>query len=930
MYDEQGQWLLITSDQHPCFMIMVSVDNSSGPAPQRKEECTLQCAFSSKEEKSSCILQSSESTQERIAGYMGEAKTLTSDTDITNLTTQVTYVIWNLFYPRSLNAKTFITLEKKVKQPEESLDRERSDYNLFERKHAEYDESNTYVLERFNTTAGNPVKKILLKLNLSDHRKLKEGGEVKEFQRSFRHSDTERLSRSDEVLKLKNFKKDATLKLSKSSNQEWYEHVGPEVASPQDGKVSRWRKEIIVRYAPCSPYFCESAGSLPVGKLSLHFPSLTTNECHYAERFTDAPNKKYVEGEIAFVDMIKNAQFKLDFLNTVLNSLGYENDDEVLFYYKIPLKSLDIRLKPLDSTSDEDEEGDSENDSEFEDGHSNANDIVDEEHLVDEVEVNMSSFKFQLDGEGEVEFIDPIQPHVTVTEDDLEVLEFDSLESDQEDVPKNARSRGLRNLRKKATSSSIRNNFFVGKEFANMDLAKERIRAYSIESRRNLDFKRNDKRIIRVICKGVVPTLTSKNKYMDTLQGPKEGISRKGKAVIKDAKEDKISCPWVLYLTKGDKAKWVVKTYKDEHNCLQSKQIKTVPPLFFSKHIIDLITMNPEIPIKAIQEQMKKKFHVLVSRTKAFRAKAQVHLRGDVKVQYSLLRDYVSELHRCNLDTTVKIDVYGEEDPEKTTRMFKRIYVCLGALKRGFKEAMGVDANNGIYPVAYGIVESENQYSWTWFLTFLGDDFDLFSNSNFTFITNMQKGLLPATTKLFPSAEHRKWEISGIPCKHAIAAIHDMVDNVNGIDMWSKFDYPTTLLPPKVHTQIGRPPKKRKKSKGEIEMVKGDKLTRKGKTVTYSLCQGTGHNKRGCKATSLSDGGQRNSMPSQTMPTQHVANQPRASQTMVNEVVAIKHVQKKRVGNKRTASQTSNATNQVATQGSQASSQASTAPTSPT
>ncbi|GKC79630.1 hypothetical protein Tco_1130404 [Tanacetum coccineum] len=51
-YDEQGQWLLITSDQHPCFMIMVSVDNTSGPAPQRKEECTLQCALSSKEEKS--------------------------------------------------------------------------------------------------------------------------------------------------------------------------------------------------------------------------------------------------------------------------------------------------------------------------------------------------------------------------------------------------------------------------------------------------------------------------------------------------------------------------------------------------------------------------------------------------------------------------------------------------------------------------------------------------------------------------------------------------------------------------------------------------------------------------------------------------------------------------------------------------------------
>ncbi|GJZ89417.1 hypothetical protein Tco_0661199 [Tanacetum coccineum] len=39
-------------------------------------------------------------------------------------------------------------------------------------EHAEYDESNTYVLERFNTTAGNPDKKILLKLNISDHKSI--------------------------------------------------------------------------------------------------------------------------------------------------------------------------------------------------------------------------------------------------------------------------------------------------------------------------------------------------------------------------------------------------------------------------------------------------------------------------------------------------------------------------------------------------------------------------------------------------------------------------------------------------------------------------------------------------------------------------------------------------------------------------------------
>ncbi|GJR07450.1 hypothetical protein Tco_0790102 [Tanacetum coccineum] len=324
--------------------------------------------------------------------------------------------------------------------------------------------------------------------------------------------------------------------------------------------------------------------------------------------------------------------------------------------------------------------------------------VEDEERLVDEVEVNMTAFKFQVDGEGEAGQVDPILPLVTLTEDDLEVLEL------------------LLSLR--------HNNFYVGKEFANNNLANERIRAYSVETRRNMKFKRNGKRRIRVICKGVVPTMTNKNVFVDKVEGTKEDISRKGKAVNEDAEKDKICCPWVLYFTEGDKAKWVVKTYKDEHKCLQSSKIKHCTFTFQAKHITGLITMNPEVPVKAIQEQ--KKFHVVVSKTKAFRAKenAHVHLRGDVTVQHSLLRDYVSELHRCNPYTTVKINVYREEDPKKSQE-------CLGEYMSAWMlTAVGVDANNGIYPVAYSIVESENQYPWTWFLTCLVDDLDMFRYQN--------------------------------------------------------------------------------------------------------------------------------------------------------------------------------------------------------
>ncbi|GJS82727.1 reverse transcriptase domain-containing protein [Tanacetum coccineum] len=72
-------------------------------------------------------------------------------------------------------------------------------------------------LSRLNTLVGNPVKEILLKLNLLDHRILKEGCEVKEFQER------------------------CNIKAFQVNNQEGYEHVSPEVTSSQDGIVYKMK-----------------------------------------------------------------------------------------------------------------------------------------------------------------------------------------------------------------------------------------------------------------------------------------------------------------------------------------------------------------------------------------------------------------------------------------------------------------------------------------------------------------------------------------------------------------------------------------------------------------------------------------------------------------------------------------------------------------
>nr|GEX87214.1 hypothetical protein [Tanacetum cinerariifolium] len=201
-----------------------------------------------------------------------------------------------------------------------------------------------------------------------------------------------------------------------------------------------------------------------------------------------------------------------------------------------------------------------------------------------------------------------------------------------------------------------------------------------------------------------------------------------------------------LWLSKNDKEEsWYLKRFVDEHTCLQSRFVSRCTTKFLSKIIEKTIKPNPKIPIAALKDQLQKKFELGVSKAKVFRAKQMA--------QDNVIRDYVNQYAR-------------------------RIYVCLGALKSRLKAgkrdllgldgcfmfgpyprqiltAVGVDPNNGTYPLAYAVVEVETKDSWTWFLDCLGDNLQLARNSNFTFITDRQKGLIHALQELFPAAEHR-------------------------------------------------------------------------------------------------------------------------------------------------------------------------------
>ena len=107
---------------------------------------------------------------------------------------------------------------------------------------------------------------------------------------------------------------------------------------------------------------------------------------------------------------------------------------------------------------------------------------------------------------------------------------------------------------------------------------------------------------------------------------------------------------------------------------------------------------------------------------------------------------------------------------EKQQPIFQRIYICLHACKEGFKagcrpligldgchvkgpypgqilSAVGIDANNQMFPIAYAVVESECKDSWSWFIDLLMKDLQIVNTHGWTFITDKQKVTSPILVK---------------------------------------------------------------------------------------------------------------------------------------------------------------------------------------
>ena len=162
-----------------------------------------------------------------------------------------------------------------------------------------------------------------------------------------------------------------------------------------------------------------------------------------------------------------------------------------------------------------------------------------------------------------------------------------------------------------------------------------------------------------------------------------------------------------------------------------------------------------------MQTQIKSKYHINVSVGQCQRAKqrALFDYEGGLKEHYARLWEYRNAVLDTNPGTTCVLD---DEETSSGKNYFRRFYVCFKGVRDGWFAgcrkvigldgcflkhkcrgellvAMGRDANNQMYPIAWAVVKVENYENWQWFLGLVCEDLKLHQGNGVTIISDSHK-----------------------------------------------------------------------------------------------------------------------------------------------------------------------------------------------
>ncbi|XP_071740827.1 uncharacterized protein [Rutidosis leptorrhynchoides] len=249
----------------------------------------------------------------------------------------------------------------------------------------------------------------------------------------------------------------------------------------------------------------------------------------------------------------------------------------------------------------------------------------------------------------------------------------------------------------------------------------------------------------------------------------------KGKNIVEQK-----PCPfrlWASWIT--GESTFQIKSLKSKHTCSRQQKLSgIVTSRWIAKAFGDKIRINPRIKLKELRHLVMKKYNVRVTQSQCSRAKARAiyEMNSILDNHYSRIWDYAQAIGETNPGTTVEVNVQNQEDGSTT---FQRFYVCFKACKEGWiggcrkvigldgcflkgiaqgelLSAVGRDANNQVFPIAWALVDVETTENWSWFIKLLKNDLGLENGNGIALISDQHKGLIEAVTQVLPNCEHRQ------------------------------------------------------------------------------------------------------------------------------------------------------------------------------
>ncbi|XP_020111463.1 uncharacterized protein LOC109726337 [Ananas comosus] len=238
-------------------------------------------------------------------------------------------------------------------------------------------------------------------------------------------------------------------------------------------------------------------------------------------------------------------------------------------------------------------------------------------------------------------------------------------------------------------------------------------------------------------------------------------------------------CGWRIHAARiRGEATFQIKTLQSEHTCEVVNRCgnKNATKGWIAERIINWLKNEGDIPVSDLSRRLKEQYGRLeLPYLRVWKGKelAMTQLHGKWDLSFLRVFDFCDEIRRRNVGSHTQIKLIELEGKQHFQRMFIafgasiqgflrgcRPYVGLdGAhLKGKFKgiivSAIALDGNNSMFPVAYGVVESENAESWEWFLVALKEAIGC--PNGLVLSSDRQKGLDKALLAVYPTAEHRE------------------------------------------------------------------------------------------------------------------------------------------------------------------------------